>query len=160
MMHPIKRTLVGAAILAGSALAASSALAGSFAGAQPTKEHYGVIFHIDAGDEATIKKTLTNVENLLHDPRFKGRKLEVELIANSKGFGVYVKGNGFEKRLRELQHDGVLLAQCSNTLREQHVDRNDLYSFISIVPSGMGEIAIREAEGWAYIHPSPPESQL
>ena len=159
-MHPNKRTIFALAILASSALGAGSAVAGGFAGAQPTKEHYGVIFHIDRGDEATIKKTLTNVENLLHDPRFKDRKLEVELIANSKGFGVYVKGNGFEKRLRELQHDGVVLAQCSNTLREQHVDRNHLYPFISIVPSGMGEIAIREAQGWAYIHPSSPESQL
>ena len=159
-MHPRKRTWIGAAIVASCALAASGAFADGFAGAQPTKDHYGVIFHIDRGDEATIKKTLTNVENLLHDPRFKGRKLEVELIANSKGFGVFVKGNGFEKRLRELQKEGVLLSQCSNTLHEQHVDRKNLYSFIHIVPSGMGEITIREAEGWAYIHPSSPESQL
>lgn len=34
------------------------------------------------------------------------------------------------------------------------MDRRNLYSFIPIVPSGMGEIAIREAEGWAYIHPT------
>ncbi|HTQ76912.1 MAG TPA: DsrE family protein [Burkholderiales bacterium] len=137
------------------------ARADGLAGAQPTKSEYGVIFHIDSGDQATIKKTLNNVENLMHDPRFKDRKLHVELIANSKGFAVYVKGNGFEKRLEQLKADGVELAQCSNTLRELHVDRGDLYSFIQIVPSGMGEITIRQAEGWAYIHPSsPPASDL
>lgn len=131
------------------------------AGAQPTKSAYGVIFHIDGGDQGTIKKTLNNVENLLHDPRFKGRTLHVELIANSKGFEVYAKGNGFEKKLLALKADGVELAQCANTLRELHIDRHDLYSFVQIVPSGMGEIAIREAEGWAYIHPSsPPKNQL
>ncbi|HVB46768.1 MAG TPA: hypothetical protein VNF69_00105, partial [Burkholderiales bacterium] len=102
-----------------------------------------------------IKKTLNNIENLLHDPRLKG-KVQIELIANSKGFAIYAKHNGFEKKLRALQKDGVILSQCANTLRELHVDRSDLYPFVSIVPSGMGEITIREAQGWAYIHPTPP----
>jgi uncharacterized protein len=145
-----------------AAVALGLAVGSAFAtGAQPTKSEYGVIFHIDRGDQATIKKTLNNVENLLHDPRFKDRKLHIELLANSKGFEVYAKNNGFEKKLRTLQGDGVELAQCANTLRELHIDRHDLYGFIKIVPSGMGEITIREAEGWAYIHPSsPPANQL
>ena len=151
------------AVLAGACaamfLTVGEAHAGPFAGAQATKDHYGVIFHIDEGGQATIKKTLTNVENLLNDPRLKG-KVQVELIANSKGFAVYVKNNGFEEKLKELQKEGVILAQCSNTLHELNVDRNNLYSFVSIVPSGMGEITLREAQGWAYIHPTPPKSVL
>ena len=155
------RALAIAAALIGAPFAAQAAHAPApFHGAKATRHSYGVIFHIDAGDQATIKKTLNNVENLLHDPRFKGRKLHVELLANSKGFAVYVKGNGFEERLKDLQKHGVLLAQCSNTLRELHVDRSHLYDFVSIVPSGMGEITLRESQGWAYIHPSTPESQL
>lgn len=130
-------------------------------GAQPTKAAYGVIFQIDQGGQGAIKKTLNNIKNVLNDPRFKSRGLRVELIANSKGFAAYVKGNGFERELRQLKADGVELAQCANTLRELHVDRHDLYGFITVVPSGMGEIVIREGEGWAYIHPSaPPANQL
>ena len=157
-----EKTHFGAALAgacAAALLAVAPAQADPFAGAQATKDHYGVIFHIDEGGQATIKKTLTNVENLLNDPRLKG-KVQIELIANSKGFAVYVKNNGFEDKLKELQKEGVILAQCSNTLRELHVDRKDLYSFVSIVPSGMGEITLREAEGWAYIHPTPPKSVL
>lgn len=144
-------TIAGAVLLA----AAGSANASEFHGAVATKAHYGAIFQIDAGGNKAIKKTLNNIENLLQDKRLKG-KLTVELIANSKGFDVYVKGNGFEKELRHLQKQGVILAQCSNTLRELHIDRHDLYPFIHVVPSGVGEITIREAEGWAYIHPSAP----
>ena len=156
----------GAMALAAVALclgfvAHSAHAAGAPAGAQPSKSEYGVIFQIDRGDQATIKKTLNNIENILHDPRFKGRALHVELIANSKGFEVYAKGNGFENKLKQLKADGVQLAQCANTLRELNVDRHDLYGFVRIVPSGMGEIVIREGEGWAYIHPSsPPANQL
>ena len=135
--------------------AGSAAATPQFHGAVADKAHYGAIFQIDSGNEKGIKKTLNNIENLLGDPRLKG-KISVELVANSKGFNTYVIGNGFEKRLRHLQEEGVILAQCSNTLHELHVDRKDLYPFITIVPSGMGEITIRERQGWAYIHPSAP----
>ena len=151
-------TAAAAFVAACLPLGASAATA-DYHGATATRDHYNVIFHLDAGGTPAIKKTLTNIENILHDPRLAG-KLHVELIANSNGFDVYAKNNGFEEKLKKLQEEGVILAQCANTLKEKHVDRSDLYSFISIVPSGMGEIAIREAEGWTYIHPSAPPEQL
>jgi intracellular sulfur oxidation DsrE/DsrF family protein len=152
------RRRIAGVLCAGAALlfAGAASAASGFDGAQATKSHYGAIFQIDSGSEGAIKKTLNNIENLLHDPRLKG-KVQIELIANSRGFAVYVKGNGFEDKLRELQKEGVILAQCSNTLRELKIDRGNLYPFVSIVPSGMGEITIRQAQGWAYIHPSAPE---
>ncbi len=148
-----------AALLAGMmSFAVGASAAPTFHGATATKSEYGAIFQLDSGGNGAIKKTLNNIENLLHDPRLKGR-VKVELIANSKGFDVYVKNNEFEQKLRHLRKEGVILAQCGNTLRELHIDRKDLYPFVSIVPSGVGEITIREAEGWAYIHPSAPKQQ-
>ena len=155
----VRSGVVAGALCAAGLLSTAASADTGFAGAKADKAHYNVIFHIDAGGEATIKKTLNNIENLMNDPRLKG-KVNVELLANSKGFAVYVKNNGFEEKLRHLQKEGVILSQCSNTLKELKVDRKNLYPFISIVPSGMGEITIRESEGWAYIHPSPPESQM
>lgn len=150
---------LAAGILAASlSLTAWAGSNGGFHGAIPDKNHYGAIFQLDSGGTPAIKKTLKNIENLLHDPRLSG-KLKVELIANSKGFDVYVKNNGFEQKLRDLQKEGVILAQCANTLKELHVNRSDLYPFINLVPSGMGEITIRESQGWAYIRPSAPESE-
>lgn len=154
----IKRLSTAMAVGAAMSLAAGQAMAGVTAPAESNHHHeYGAIFQLDSGGNHAIKKTLNNIENLIKDPRVKGH-IHVELIANSGGFDVYVKNNGFEKKLKQLQKDGVILAQCSNTLREKHVDRKDLYSFITIVPSGVGEITLREAEGWAYIHPAPPPS--
>jgi len=135
-----------------------AAYAEGYHGAAATRHHYGAIFHLDSGGNPAIKKTLNNIENLLHDPRLKG-KITIELLANSKGFDVYVKNNGFQDKLEQLRKEGVILAQCANTLRELHIDRKDLYPFISIVPSGVGEITIRESEGWAYIHPTPPAQE-
>ena len=135
-----------------------TAYADGYHGAAATRGHYGAIFHLDSGGDPAIKKTLNNIENLLQDPRLKG-KIKIELLANSKGYDVYVKNNGFQEKLEHLRKEGVILAQCANTLRELHIDRKDLYPFISIVPSGVGEITIRESEGWAYIHPAPPAEE-
>ena len=157
MTMPTRRALVGAALTTLALMTCAVARAEDTAPAVASQAHYGAIFQIDSGSPGAIKKTLNNIENLLHDPRLKG-KVQVELIANAQGFAAYVKNNGFEQKLQALQQQGVLLAQCANTLRELHVDRNDLYPFITVVPSGMGEITIREAEGWAYIHPSTPNS--
>ncbi|MBZ0090609.1 MAG: hypothetical protein K8F27_00080, partial [Sulfuricellaceae bacterium] len=70
-------------------LGATAGTGGDYHGATATKDQYNVIFHLDAEGNPAIKKTLNNIENILHDPRLAG-KLHVELIANSKGFDVYV----------------------------------------------------------------------
>lgn len=121
--------------------------------AQPTRERYGVVFHIDSDSEAIQKKTLNNIRNVLNDTRLTGR-LTVELVANSHGHTVYKKGNPWEEQLRELLAKGVILSQCSNTLKELNVDPASLYEFIQFIPSGMGQIILREGEGWAYVHPT------
>lgn len=153
------KTSTIAVVAAALGLSAGQALAGVSVPAKSNPHHeYGAIFQLDSGGDHAIKKTLNNIENLLGDPRVKGH-IHVELLANSKGYDVYVKNNGFEKKLEHLKKEGVILAQCANTLRELHIDRKDLYSFITMVPSGVGEITLRESNGWAYIHPAPPESQ-
>jgi intracellular sulfur oxidation DsrE/DsrF family protein len=150
---------IAAAMGAVLLLSTGTALAGTTQGAAANPhDEYGAIFQLDSGGNHAIKKTLNNIENLLQDPRVKGH-VKVELLANSKGFDVYVKNNGFEKQLQHLKGQGVILAQCSNTLRELHISRKDLYPFVTIVPSGVGEITLRQAQGWAYIHPSAPIPQ-
>jgi intracellular sulfur oxidation DsrE/DsrF family protein len=124
----------------------------TFTGAKATMAHYKALYYLDEADPKKIKGTLRNIDNALEDERLKG-KLEVELIAFSDGVAVYDKSGPYEAALLALQKKGVILAQCSNTVRERHIDKSTLFSFISYVPSGNGEIIIRQAEGWATIHP-------
>ncbi|MEO8415960.1 MAG: DsrE family protein [Ginsengibacter sp.] len=123
-----------------------------FTGAQATLKHYKALYVINSNDPKKISGTLRNLNNALDDPRLSG-KLEVELIAFGDGVAVYEKSGTFEETLKALQAKGVLLAQCENTVRERHIDKNDLFPFISFVPSGNGEIIIRHYQGWAVVHP-------
>ncbi len=124
----------------------------AFTGATPKLNHYDALYVINSADEKKIKGTLRNMANSLEDPRLKG-KLHIELICFGDGVAVYMKSGAFEQSLKDLQTKGVILAQCSNTVRERNIDKNDLFPFISYVPSGNGEIILRHYDGWAIVHP-------
>ena len=124
----------------------------AFTGATVTKSQYKVIYQLDQNDAKVIEKTLRNINNALDDPRLKG-KLQVELIAFSGGTDAFLKTSKYEDDLKKLVRKGVILAQCDNTLHERNIKREELYDFIAIVPSGNGELILRQAEGWAIIKP-------
>ncbi|MBO9592972.1 MAG: DsrE family protein [Niabella sp.] len=124
----------------------------NFTGAVATKKQYRVIYQMDSGDPKIIEKVIRNLNNALNDPRLKG-KLQAELVAFSGGTDAYLKGSKYEESLKSLVEKGVIVAQCANTLRERNIEREKIYDFIGIVPSGNGELILRQAEGWSVIKP-------
>jgi len=123
-----------------------------YQGAEANKPVYKALYILDENDPQKIKMTLRNIDNALSDERLKG-KLTVELVSFGPGYAVFEKTSPYEESLLDLQKKGLILAQCSNTIRERKIDKNTLFPFISYVPSGNGEIIIRAADGWAIIHP-------
>lgn len=124
----------------------------TFHGATANLKAYKALYILNSSDEKKIKGTLRNINNALEDPRLKG-KLEVELVAFGDGVDVFKKTSRYDTLLTNLQKKGVLLAQCENTIRERKINKDDLWNFISYVPSGNGEIIIRQYQGWATVHP-------
>ena len=123
-----------------------------FTGAKATQARYRALYYLDEADPKKIGATLRNIGNALNDERLQG-KVEIELVAFGDGVAVFQKTGSFEAPLRALQQKGVILAQCNNTIRERHIEKDTLFPFISYVPSGNGEIIIRSAEGWVLVHP-------
>lgn len=157
------RPLLLALLLAGVALAATAQTAspsadqlafqkGNFAGATADKSRYNVIYQLDSDDPKLINMTLRNIGNALDDPRLKG-KLQVELVAFGGGVTAFRRDQPYETELLALKAKGVILAQCLNTMRERKITKEELWPFLSFVPSGNGELIIRQAQGWAIVHP-------
>lgn len=123
-----------------------------FRGAEATLNEYKALYILDQSDNKKIHMVVKNINNALKDPRLKG-KLQIELIAFGDGTEIYKKTNHYDTLLLALKNKGVILAQCENTVRERHISKEDLWPFISYVPSGNGEIIIRQYQGWAIVHP-------
>jgi hypothetical protein len=124
----------------------------AFTGAKATKKMYHVIYQLDNNDPKIIEKAFRNINNALIDQRLAG-KIEIELISFGGGTEAYMKGSKYEEDLKSLVQKGVIVSQCNNTLKEKKISRDQLYDFIAIVPSGNGELIIRQAEGWSVIKP-------
>lgn len=124
----------------------------SFSGASATQKSYRAIYQLDSNEPKVIEKALRNINNALQDPRLQG-KLQIELVAFAGGTEAYMKGSKYENELKALVGKGVIVAQCSNTLKERKISRDQLYDFIGVVPSANGELIIRQSEGWAVIKP-------
>lgn len=124
----------------------------AFTGAKATKKMYHAIYQLDNADPKITEKTIRNINNALNDIRLAG-KIEIELIAFGGGTDAYLKGGKYEEDLKAMAQKGVIIAQCNNTLKERKITRDQLYDFIAVVPSGNGELIIREGEGWAIIKP-------
>lgn len=123
-----------------------------FTGAVAKQRQYHAIYQLDKNDIKVIQKAIRNINNALNDPRLKG-KLQIELIAFSGGTDAFLKGSAFENDLKALIGRGVIVAQCGNTLEERKIPKEQLYDFVAIVPSGNGELIIRQAEGWSVVKP-------
>lgn len=144
--------MLAASLLATKGFSQSTKEPTEFHGATANLKSYKALYILNSSDEKKIKGTLRNINNALEDPRLKG-KLEVELVAFGDGVDVFKKTSHYDTLLTNLQKKGVLLAQCENTIRERKISKDDLWSFISYVPSGNGEIIIRQYQGWATVHP-------
>ncbi|MCR5890827.1 DsrE family protein [Hymenobacter sp. J193] len=92
------------------------------------------------------------MKNALADPRLQG-KLQLELVVFGGGVDVFRKSQPYEAELRALQQQGVLLAQGQNTMKERQISPDELFAFIAYVPTGNGELIIRQQQGWALVHP-------
>ena len=132
--------------------AAFAAKAAGYSGAPAAKGHYRAVYQLDSSDPKLINQPLHNMKNALEDPRLKG-KLELELVVFSGGTVVFRKDQPYEADVLALQQAGVVLAQCANSMKAYKLTKDDLLPYVSIVPTGNGELIIRQAEGWALVHP-------
>ena len=123
-----------------------------FEAAAATNKQYRVAYQLNTDDDDKIKGTLRNIQNAIDDPRLSG-KLVVELVVHGAGVAVFRKTKPYEELVQALQKKGVLLAMCENTMRERKISRDELFPFINYVPSGNGELIIRQQNGWAFMHP-------
>lgn len=111
---------------------------------------YKVIFHID--EISKWKLLLGNVRNLLNG--MDNQNITVEVLANSEAVGYYdINANTDIKTMESLKNEGVKFVACNNALMNFDIKKDDLISFIEIVPAGVVELVKKQSEGYIYIKP-------
>jgi intracellular sulfur oxidation DsrE/DsrF family protein len=110
----------------------------------------GVVVHLDEADPAKHADVLRNVSNLI-DALEPGT--DIELVVHGPGISILLPDSPHRETVRTLQHRGLTVDACRNTLRSEHIDAEQLVADTVIVPSGIAHLVIRQREGWAYLRP-------
>jgi uncharacterized protein len=113
------------------------------------------VYHVDGGiTQATA--ALRNIGNQLEAA--PGTLIVVVGIGDGVDFMLRDSktrgGYPFELMIQELQEKGVRFEACGNTLKTRKIDTGRLADGVTVVDSGMAELARLQArEGYAYIKP-------
>ncbi|HLR34103.1 MAG TPA: DsrE family protein [Tissierellales bacterium] len=108
-----------------------------------------VIFHIDEMDKWNL--LLTNVKNLIDATT--DTKIKIEVIANSEAVKGYKHDFKLVKTIDELNEEGVKFIACNNALKGNGLIKEDILTFVQIVPTGVLEIIEKQEKGYAYVKP-------
>lgn len=108
-----------------------------------------VVFQFVAGDTLSQHSLVTNLKNL----REIWPKAQVEVVFH--GNGIFMVMGEKTKYAKELENFAVSqkieLVVCENTMKLRKIKRDQLLPFIQTVPMAIGEIIIKQEQGWSYI---------
>lgn len=132
------------------AAAAATLAAGAAGAAQPAGAGavYKVVFQVSDADPQKWNLTLNNAANAARE---LGKDTVIEIVAFGPGIGMLKAGSSAEARVVEAVASGVAVNACQNTMHGQHLEPKDMIQKVGYVPSGVGELIRRQAEGYAYI---------
>lgn len=137
--------------------------------AGPESAKQKVVYHINEGDAAQHAAAMRNVQN--HINAVGAENLDLRVIMHGDGLSLVLlpeaigKGPKFQSGSADMQmqatidglkNQGVAFKICANTLKGKAVKPDEhLYNVDAgdIVPSGVAELAILQAQGYAYIKP-------
>jgi intracellular sulfur oxidation DsrE/DsrF family protein len=115
-----------------------------------------VLVHVTTARRDAVVETLDEVEALLRAARRDGRRLRIEIVANSSGLNLLrADVTPFAGRLEALRaaYPGLTLVACNqtmNNLRERGVTVK-LLPGVEVAPSALDEVVKRLQLGWTYV---------
>ena len=109
-----------------------------------------VIFHVD--DSSRWELTLGNVNNMLAHGQATGLAVAIEILAHGPAVRDLAQGGPLAGAVQGLPA-AVRVCACRNALRKFSLPEDGLAPGVQVVPAGVVELALRQADGYAYIKP-------
>jgi uncharacterized protein len=119
--------------------------------AQPAKEKQRVLFQVSDNDPAKWTLALNNARNVQSE--LGKDNVQIEILAYGPGLDMLKAESKAADRLAGALDDNVGLIACENTMTNNNVKKDDMYSGIAYVKTGVTHIMKRQREGWAYVRP-------
>lgn len=114
-----------------------------------TGARHRVVMQLSSNDTLVWKGLMNNLKNMKAG---WGDSLQVEVVAHGPGVEMLMAGKTTQlEKIRQFRSMGILFLVCENTLRERNIPRESILPESGFVKMGIGEIILKQEEGWTYI---------
>lgn len=114
-----------------------------------------VLLHLDSGKPERMEAALDHADRLLVEAERQGRRMQLEIVANSYGLDLLRAGNPYADRIERMRqrHANVQWVACNQTIARLNSQGATitLLPAARIAPSAIGEIVTRLQQGWTYV---------
>jgi intracellular sulfur oxidation DsrE/DsrF family protein len=114
-----------------------------------------ILLHLDSGKPERMEAALDHADRLLVEAQQQGRRMQLEIVANSHGLDLLRAGNPYADRIERMRqrHANVQWVACNQTIARLNSQGEaiTLLPAARLAPSAIGEIVTRLQQGWTYI---------
>lgn len=106
------------------------------------------VIQLDTPDQDTWSHVLQQIENLLQEDE----TASVEVVCSGRGVDLIRRDTTHASiELNHLASRGISFVACNNSLRQRAISQDELFPFVTIVPSAIGELIRAQRDGKAYL---------
>ena len=107
-----------------------------------------VVWDLSNADTAVQGSVFRQINNA----RAQKPNLVIEVVFHGHAVKSLLKvDKSFEERVKMAKEKGVTIAVCNNSLKRLKIDPSELMQEVTVVPSAVVELIVKQAEGWSYL---------
>ncbi|CAN5435127.1 hypothetical protein BH11BAC3_BH11BAC3_11250 [soil metagenome] len=108
-----------------------------------------VVIQLSSSDTLDWKGLMGNIKHLKEK---WADSISIEVVAHSGGIEMLMlKKTTQQKNITAFKTMGVVFVGCENTMRQKNITKDEIIPEAGFVPSGVGEIIIKQEQGWSYL---------
>ena len=112
-------------------------------------QQHKVVIQMTSADTAVFKAL---INNLVHLKEGWGNDVQVEVVVHGPGIDFLTTAKTTQKEgIGKMQDLGVQFVVCENTMKQRKVTKEQLLPNTGFVKMGIGEIILKQEQGWSYI---------
>ena len=107
-----------------------------------------VVWDLSNADTAVQGSVFRQINNA----KVQKPNLEIEVVFHGYAVKSLLKAEkSFEERIKIAKEKGVVIAVCNNSLKRLKIDPTELMQEVTVVPSAVVELIVKQSEGWSYL---------
>lgn len=110
-----------------------------------------IAIQINEDDSKKWNGVLVNIRNIQAD--LGQKNVAIVVVAIGPGLGMLTAESLAANGVQDALATGVEFIACGNSMKAQHVEKDDLTSGVAVAVSGYVELMRRQQQGWAYLRP-------